>query len=459
MFCDLVGSTSLAERYDPEDLGDIVRAYQDACAGVVSRYEGYVARYMGDGMLVYFGYPRAHEDDAERALHSGLEILERVDELQPRIGLTLQTRIGVATGLVVVGETVGQSSSQEQVVMGETPNLAARLQGVAEPGQLIAAQVTRQLAGELFEFSDLGNVNLKGFAALQPAWWVKGRRDSESRFEARRSARQLPLVGREQELDLLQERWRQATLGEGQMVVLSGEAGIGKSRITQALMDGVSEQHHVRIRYQCSPYHGDSALYPAIQHLLRAASITGGESNDEALDKLEVMAARVDACPLSVVPLFAALLGFQVEERYGKSNMTPQRQRAETLAAFVERLRPGGATDGRQEGLRLHRDRRRLRRLRDLHPPERGGEHLGAGARGRRRQAATQVAHPGRARLRAARRPIQLVLLHRSRTLHGRATDLLPAGEDDRRIVGDQRHEVHPRPRVGLRWLGRQRPA
>ena len=339
MFCDLVGSTSLAEHYDPEDLSDIVRAYQDACAGVVSRYEGYVARYMGDGMLVYFGYPRAHEDDAERALRAGVEILERIDELRPRKGLTLQTRVGVATGLVVVGETIGQASSQEQVVMGETPNLAARLQGVADPNQLIVAELTRKLVGELFEFSTLGDVSLKGFASPQPAWRVERERDSESRYEARRTSWQLPLIGREQELDLLQERWRQATLGEGQMVILSGEAGIGKSRITQALMDVISEQPHVRTRYQCSPYHGDSALYPAIQHILRAASITGGEPNDEALDKLEVMTSKVDADHQSAVPLFAALLGLQVESRYGKSNLTPQRQRAETLAALVEQLR------------------------------------------------------------------------------------------------------------------------
>ncbi len=339
MFCDLVGSTSLSERYDPEDLGDIVRTYQDACAGIISRYEGYVARYMGDGMLVYFGYPRAHEDDAERALRAGLAILERVGDLRPRKDLTLQTRIGIATGLVVVGERIGDESSQEQVVVGETPILAARLQSIAAPNQMIVSNATRRLAGELFEFSDLGEVTLKGFASPQSAWRVERERHSESRFEAHRASWQLPLIGREQELELLLERWRRTTAGEGQMVLLNGEAGIGKSRIAQELLDVISDQPHFRIRYQCSPYHGDSPLYPAIEQIRQAASITSDDSNDEALDKLEslVSAARDDH--ENAVPLLAAMLGLQTEARYGKSDLPPPRQRTETLAALVGQLR------------------------------------------------------------------------------------------------------------------------
>ncbi len=338
MFCDLVGSTSLSERYDPEDLGDIVRIYQDACAGIISRFEGYVARYMGDGMLVYFGYPRAHEDDAERAVRAGLAILERVGDLHPRKGLTLQTRIGVATGLVVVGERIGEASSQEHVVLGETPNLAARLQSIAAPNQIIVSSATRRLTGELFEFSDLGDVTLKGFASLQSAWRVECERHSESRFEAHRASWQLPLIGREQELELLLERWRRTTAGEGQMVLLSGEAGIGKSRIAQELLDVISDQPHFRIRYQCSPYHGDSPLYPAIEHLRQAASITSDDSNDESLDKLESMVSATGGDHENAVPLLAAMLGLQTETRYGKSDLPPPRQRTETLAALVGQL-------------------------------------------------------------------------------------------------------------------------
>ena len=338
MFCDLVGSTSLSARFDPEVLSDIVRGYQDACAGVISRYEGYVARYMGDGMLVYFGYPHAHEDAAERALRAGLSILERVRRLETADGLRLQTRIGVATGLVVVGETVGQASSREQVVMGETPNLAARLQAIAEPDELVIADSTRHLAPGVFEFCDLGEFSLKGFDEVQRAWRVAAVHDAESRFEAHRSSRTLPLVGREQELDLLLERWRQARLGEGQMVLLTGEAGIGKSRISQALLDAVAAQSHVRVRYQCSPYHQDSPLYPTIQHLSRAASITGEESNDEALDKLDAMLAKVGKPSLESTLLFATLLGLDGGNRYGETELNPQRQRSLTLGALVGQL-------------------------------------------------------------------------------------------------------------------------
>ena len=298
MFCDLVGSTALSAKYDPEDLSEIVRTYQENCASIIGQYEGHIARYMGDGMLVYFGYPQAHEDDAERALRAGLEIIGRVAQLKPRKDLILQTRVGVATGLVVVGETIGDASSREQVVMGETPNLAARLQSFAEPDQLVISDRTRGLSGDLFEYVEPGKHKFKGFLQPLTVHQVVAERFTESRFAARSRQHLLPIVGREQEIDLLAERWRLAKAGEGQLVLLAGEAGIGKSRIAKAMIDAVAEDEHYRINYQCSPYHSDSALYPTIQQLTLGAGITSANDGETRLRKLDALlqqAGEMDA--------------------------------------------------------------------------------------------------------------------------------------------------------------------
>ena len=292
MFCDLVGSTPLSGQLDPEELREVVQEYQTICEAFIRRFGGYVARYMGDGLLVYFGYPQAHEDDAERALRTGLEIIERAGQLKPRDNLALQTRVGVATGLVVVGETIGEASSREQVVMGETPNLAARLQGLAEPDHMVIADSTRRLCGDVFDYDNLGEQSLKGFDDSISAYAVVGERSMESRFAAHSGQHLLPIIGREQEIGLLAERWRLAKEGEGQLVLLTGEAGIGKSRITRAMIDAVAEDSHYRINYQCSPYHTNSAFYPIIQRLERAADFAAADDTETRLDKLEALLRR-----------------------------------------------------------------------------------------------------------------------------------------------------------------------
>src|SRR3984893_11603531 len=247
MFCDLAGSTALPARLDPEDMRQVIRAYQDACSGVVARYDGFIAKFMGDGVLAYFGFPRAHEDDAERAVRAGLEIVGVVGALKTRAIDKLQVRIGIATGLVVVGDLVGQGAAQEQAVVGDTPNLAARLQGIALPDQVVLAESTRRLLGDVFDITHLGGQNLKGIAGQPLAYCVIGERIVESRFEARASGELANMVGRDHELALLLERWKQAKAGEGQLGLLSGEAGIGKSRLTRGMMDAVSAEAHIRV--------------------------------------------------------------------------------------------------------------------------------------------------------------------------------------------------------------------
>jgi class 3 adenylate cyclase len=281
MFVDLVGSTVLSARLDPEDTREVIRAYQNAVAGEVSRFEGQVAKFMGDGVLAYFGWPRAHEDEAERAVRAGLAIVAAVARLTGG-GEALACRIGIATGLVVVGDLVGEGAAQEQAVVGDTPNLAARLQGVAGPGGIVIGDLTRQLLGHLFELRSLGPQALKGMREPVPAFAVLGEHALESRFAARQAGGVAPIVGREQELALLLERWRQAKNGEGQLVLLTGEAGIGKSRITEAVIEALAGDPHFLVRYQCSPYHADSALFPAIQHLIHAAGLN---TNDTSLTK------------------------------------------------------------------------------------------------------------------------------------------------------------------------------
>jgi class 3 adenylate cyclase len=262
MFSDLVGSTALSTQMDPEDLREVISAYQKCVAETVHRFEGFVARYMGDGVLVYFGYPRAHEDDAEQAIRAGLELITAVSALKSRV--SLQTRVGIATGLVVVGDLTGGGEAQERNIVGETPNLAARLQGVAEPNTVVICDSTRRLLGNLFEVEDLGTRELKGIARPVRAWAALRASSLASRFEALHASSLTALVGREEESELLLRRWRKAKSGEGQVVLLSGEGGIGKSRLTAALWETLATERHARVRYFCSPQHTDSAFYPII---------------------------------------------------------------------------------------------------------------------------------------------------------------------------------------------------
>ncbi len=269
MFSDLVGSTALSARMDPEDLREVISAYQKCVAETVRRCGGFVAKYMGDGVLIYFGYPQAHEDDAERAVRAGLQLIAAVTALNSPV--SLQTRVGIATGLVVVGDLIGSGEAQEHGIIGETPNLAARLQGVAEPNMVVIAEGTRRLLGNLFEFEDLVAKDLKGIVGPVRAWAALRASSAEGRFEALHTAGLTALVGREEELELLLRRWSRAKMGEGQVVLLSGEAGIGKSRLTASLMERLVSEPHTRLRYFCSPQHTDSALYPVIGQMERAA--------------------------------------------------------------------------------------------------------------------------------------------------------------------------------------------
>src|SRR5271168_1819216 len=277
MFCDLVGSTAMSARLDPEDMREVIRAYQGACSGAVARYDGFVAKFMGDGVLAYFGFPRAHEEDAERAVRAGLDITAVVAKLETRANEKLEVRIGIATGIVVVGDLVGQGSAQEQAVIGDTPNLAARLQALAEPGAVVIAESTRRLLGGAFELKPLGSQVLKGFDAPVPAWMALREAENVSRFEASRSQRLTPFVGREHEVALLLDRWRDAAEGEGRVALLSGEAGIGKSRILAALRERIGNERHVLMRYQCSPHHVNDAFYPITSQILQAARFVSSE--------------------------------------------------------------------------------------------------------------------------------------------------------------------------------------
>jgi class 3 adenylate cyclase len=295
MFCDLVGSTALSARLDPEDLRGIITAYHRCCTELVERSGGFVAKYMGDGVLAYFGYPRAHEHDAEHAVRAGLNLVEGVPKLATHAGSPLQVRVGIATGLVVVGDLIGAGAAQEQAVVGETPNLAARLQALAEPSAVVISSSTRGLTGGLFEYRDLGAVALKGFVENARAWQVLGAGATESRFEALR-ATSTPLIGRDEEIDLLMRRWEQAKRGEGCVVLVAGEPGIGKSRIAQTILERLSAEPHIRLRYFCSPHHQDSALYPSITQLQRAAGFRRDDTDELRLDKGPMTLARSFPC-------------------------------------------------------------------------------------------------------------------------------------------------------------------
>jgi class 3 adenylate cyclase/predicted ATPase len=335
MFCDLVGSTALSARMDPEDLREVISAYQKCIAETVGRYGGFVAKYMGDGVLVYFGYPQAHEDDAERAVRAALELIQEVSGLKSKA--TLQTRVGIATGLVVVGDLVGTGEAQERGIVGETPNLAARLQGIAEPNGVVIAESTRKLLGNLFELEDLGPKDLKGIAEPVRAWAALRPSSVESRFEAMHATGLTALVGREEELELLLRRWSKAKTGEGQVVLLSGEPGIGKSRLTAALLERLADEPHTRLRYFCSPQHTDSALYPIIGQMERAAGFAHGDSAQAKLDKLDALLGPTSTSAHDLA-LLADMLSLPNDGRYATLDLSPEQRRQRTLQALVTQV-------------------------------------------------------------------------------------------------------------------------
>jgi class 3 adenylate cyclase/predicted ATPase len=335
MFCDLVGSTELSARLDPEDMREIIGAYHRCCAEQIAKAAGFVAKYMGDGVLAYFGYPQAHEDDAEQAVRAGLELITTVARLKTR--MTLQTRVGIATGLVVVGDLIGSGEAQERGVVGETPNLAARLQGIAEPNMVVIAEGTRKLLGNLFELQDLGSRDLKGIAGPVQAWAALRPSTVQSRFEALHASGLTNLVGREEELELLLRRWERAKTGEGQVVLLSGEPGIGKSRLTAALLDRLAAEAHTRLRYFCSPQHTDSALYPIIGQIERAAGFAHDDEPQTRLDKLEAVLAQTSTS-IQDTALFAEMLSLPNVGRYPALELPPQQRRQRTLEALTTQL-------------------------------------------------------------------------------------------------------------------------
>jgi class 3 adenylate cyclase/tetratricopeptide (TPR) repeat protein len=338
MFCDLVNSSALSARLDPEDLRSVIGAYHDCIAEVIARNEGVIARYMGDGVLAYFGYPQAHEDDAEQATRAGLALVDAVASLQTDFGPKLQVRIGIATGMVVVGDLTGEGAAKEQAVIGETPNLAARLQQFAEPGMVLISESTHQLTDGYFEYRDLGSVALKGWVEPIPAWQVLGISGVESRFEALHKTRLTPLVGRDEEIELLLRRWQHAASGEGCVVMLTGEPGIGKSHIALALQERLEAEPHITVRQFCSAHHSNSALYPMIANLERAARFERGETATEKFAKLEALLLRSGADVDRVVPALANLLSLPLSDRYGLPELSPQKRKEMTLAAFLAQL-------------------------------------------------------------------------------------------------------------------------
>jgi class 3 adenylate cyclase/predicted ATPase len=335
MFSDLVGSTALSARMDPEDLRDVISAYQKCVAETVHRFDGFVARYMGDGVLVYFGYPQAHEDDAERAVRAGLELITAVTALKSRA--SLQTRVGIATGLVVVGDLIGSGDTQERSMVGGTPNLAARLQGIAGPNMVVICDSTRKLLGNLFELEHLGPKDLKGISGPARAWAALRATSVASRFEALHATGMTALVGREEESELLLRRWLRAKSGEGQVVLLSGEAGIGKSRLTAALLEGVTAEPHTRLRYFCSPQHTDSAFYPIIGQMERAAGLVPDDTPQARLDKLDAMLARTSTSAGDAA-LITEMLSLPNDGRYPAVQLTPEQRRQRTLDALISQL-------------------------------------------------------------------------------------------------------------------------
>jgi class 3 adenylate cyclase len=329
LFCDMVGFTELASRLDPEILQNIIRVYEDTCAASITRYEGYVYQRLGDGIVAFFGYPLAHEGEAERAIRAGLDIIEAFADLDVAEVGHLQVRIGIATGLVVV-------ASAEKGAVGETMNLASRLQNIAKVDTIVVSERVHQLAGGSFDYEDLGEHALKGIARPTHAYRIAGVSEAASRFEAAHGEGLMPLVGREQELELLMERWQQAQQGEGQVALLSGEPGIGKSRILSALRERLEGQGAQALRYQCSPYYINSAFWPITDNIERALKFARDESPESKLDKLEALIVDQYERPLGDVRFIASMLSIPCEERYGLLSMIPEKFKDETLRSLVD---------------------------------------------------------------------------------------------------------------------------
>ncbi len=343
LFCDLVGSTDLASRLDPEDMADIIRAYQEMATAIIRRFDGYVAKYMGDGILVYFGFPNAQEKEAERALHTGLAIIEALPGLNAGIGharnAKLAVRIGIATGLVMVGETIGTGAGAERTVVGETPNLAARLQDFAKPDGIVVSALTRELAGGDFEYADLGTLRLKGIAEPARAWGVTGHAHArnEAEMEGEGGVAMPFLVGRDEEIGLLRRAWQQSSEEKrGQAVLVSGEPGIGKSTLIRTLRADLRQQNPRRITLRCSQYHTNSALFPVIEHLKRASEWQPEDDSATRLQKLERLLSTYSLALADTVPLLAALLSLPVPvEKYPALKVTPQQLKQGTADLVV----------------------------------------------------------------------------------------------------------------------------
>ena len=339
MFVDLVGSVDLSRRLDPEELREVMRSYQNAVAGEIARFQGHVAKFLGDGVLAYFGWPRASEDAAERAIRAGLSVAAAVDGMSAGAGTSLAARTGIATGLVVVGDLLGDGAAREEAVTGETPNLAARLQQVAEPGAVVIAESTRRLVGDLFELAGLGALPLKGFATSAPAWRVIGEGRAESRFEALHGAHVTPLVGRSEELDLMLSRWRLAEGGAGQIVLIFGEPGIGKSRLVLALRERLHDEPITFVSYACSQHHANSPLYPFISQLEREAGFAPDDASEERVNRLQSMLRESDErlCD-DAIPLLADLLGVPSAPPRTLPKISPQQRKALLFRTFLARL-------------------------------------------------------------------------------------------------------------------------
>jgi predicted ATPase/class 3 adenylate cyclase len=339
MICDLVDSTALAARLDPEDMGAVIDAYHAACARITRSFDGFLADFRGDGILAYFGYPIAHEDDPERTVRAALDIITAVARLETRAGEALAVRIGIATGMVVVGDLGGEGKLREHSVVGGAPNIAARVQALVEPNTVVVADSTRRLLGGLFNLRDLGAHQLKGISEPVRAWVVQGLSGSGSRFEAVRPAELAHLIGRDSELEFLLQRQRLASRGEGQIVLISGEPGIGKSRLAAALAERAAKhQSHSQFRYQCSPYHANSALHPVVEQLERSAGFKADDTAEMRLAKMEALLALNVPQVQTVAPLFAALLSIPSGDRYPKMQLSPAQQRRRTLAALLDQF-------------------------------------------------------------------------------------------------------------------------
>ncbi|HSB08974.1 MAG TPA: adenylate/guanylate cyclase domain-containing protein, partial [Blastocatellia bacterium] len=338
MICDLVGSTALSARLDPEDMGAVIDAFQATCARITLAYDGFLADFRGDGILAYFGYPRAHEDDAERTVRAALDIVTAVAQVKTPAEEPLSVRIGIATGLVVVGDLGGEGTLGEHAVIGDTPSLAARLQALVEPGTVVVAASTRRLLGDLFHLRDLGYHKVKGIAEPIAAWAVDGVAESKTRFEAIHATGLTNLIGREDELDFLLKRQQLSWKGEGQVVLISGEPGIGKSRLVRALEERIADEPHTLLHYQCSPYHTNSALYPFITQFERAAGFRVDDTSEQRRNKLETLLAKGTPRARDTAPLFAALLSIPFGKPYARLNFNPAQQRRRTLAALLDQF-------------------------------------------------------------------------------------------------------------------------